>query len=1090
MITQAHTYSPSTNIIRDVETPFDYIVTSNSDQIFNSLISGYLQDAKRSLNIIGSYGTGKSSFLLALRHSLTKKHNYFNRYESELKALPTFAFIPVVGEYESIISAFSTTFSFENKSNDSKGLIKHIEGYYNNLAKDGKGLAIVVDEFGKFLEYVIKHNPEKELYFLQQLAELANDSSKNILFITALHQGFDAYAFELDKVKKNEWTKVGGRFKDLPFNEPVEQLLLLASNRLNDRKYKLPKGFKDLFELISQSKTFPLNDYFSLEMAEKLYPFDMLSAAILTLSLQKYGQNERSLFSFLEGQEYLNINDFDHTQKTYYNLGLVYDYLIYHFHSLIVSRHNEYHHQWTAIRSGLERVEGIYEDINTVEIAQYIVKIIGLLNIFASSSATINSTFLINYVHYTLKVPKKRVKDILGELEKKHKVIIYRRHLFRYYLTEGSDVDLDQELAKAEALIQEVSNIVGKLNEHFSFPYVLARSYYFETGTPRFFKFMLTDALQQPIPEGEIDGYINLVVSDNTTDKEIILTSKKNKEAVLYGHYKNIEDIKHWLLEIEKIKSVHNAHKEDKILVRELNDLEQHYKQKLEESILSGLYGNNEHLDWYFGGEKLTIKNRRGFNKNISKICAQVYSSTPKVHFEMVNKTKLSGAMQNARKKLIRAMVENPNESNLGFPDKKFPPEKSIYMTLLQQTGIHSVQNHVGIFQKPNEESLIELWDVCEKFLDSTKPSKRRISDLVETLSSKPFKLKKGLIDYWLPIFLYIKKDEYALFGVHGFVPNISAENLELIVKNPDKYFIKAFDLDNIKLSIFNSYRELLQQETELKPKTNTFIEAIKPFLSFYQDLPYYSRQTNKISKKAKLLRKAIENAKDFEKTFFEDFPQALGYTLLDIERDKEKLKLYIKELKQVIRELREAFDTLIGRFEQSLMSYLGITSSTPFTEYKPAIEDRYKTLKTHLLLHKQKIFSQRLRASMDNSKEWLLSLAQTCLGKKLSQISDKEVPLLFDNLESLLYELDKLNNVRLQDIDTDKEYAFELSITSFTGKLTTASKLIRLSKDNKEMLEKQEQSIRDVLKSGDRKLNIAILAKLLQNELNDEQQE
>ena len=63
----------------------------------------------------------------------------------------------------------------------------------------------------------------------------------NILFITTLHQGFNDYAHGLNKTQRNEWDKVKGRLKEITFNEPVEQLLLLAAERISSRQGKIKK---------------------------------------------------------------------------------------------------------------------------------------------------------------------------------------------------------------------------------------------------------------------------------------------------------------------------------------------------------------------------------------------------------------------------------------------------------------------------------------------------------------------------------------------------------------------------------------------------------------------------------------------------------------------------------------------------------------------------------------------------------------------------------------------------------------------------------------------------------------------------------
>ena len=72
---------------------------------------------------------------------------------------------------------------------------------------------MIIDEFGKYLEHAAKHNPEAELYFIQQLAEIANEKESSLYLITTLHQSFDSYAFGLNLQQRKEWDKVSGRLK-------------------------------------------------------------------------------------------------------------------------------------------------------------------------------------------------------------------------------------------------------------------------------------------------------------------------------------------------------------------------------------------------------------------------------------------------------------------------------------------------------------------------------------------------------------------------------------------------------------------------------------------------------------------------------------------------------------------------------------------------------------------------------------------------------------------------------------------------------------------------------------------------------------
>src|SRR3990172_12159518 len=278
MTTTAYRYSQSVNIIRDINTSLNYIPTPNAKQVFNQLINNYNLGI-HSFNIVGAYGSGKSIFLWALEKNLNEKINYFGKLNGQLSEIQSFEFVPIIGEYKSVIASFIKRFSNNKNLNlETYDLVKQVDRFYNSLKKSNKGLVIVIDEFGKFLEYASKNNPEDEIYFIQQLAEYVNDTGKNILLITTLHQDFNAYALDLTRSQKREWDKVKGRLKELTFNEPVEQLLYLASDRLatTNNKYKKTKDFSKLFFCIKKARAFPLRDYFSEIFAEKLLPFDIL----------------------------------------------------------------------------------------------------------------------------------------------------------------------------------------------------------------------------------------------------------------------------------------------------------------------------------------------------------------------------------------------------------------------------------------------------------------------------------------------------------------------------------------------------------------------------------------------------------------------------------------------------------------------------------------------------------------------------------------------------------------------------------------------------------------------------------------------
>lgn len=891
-------FTTSTNIIRDSSRNINYIPTPNANKVVNQ-ISNDFKRGLRSFNIIGSYGTGKSSFLWALQQSLNGKKKIF---DLNLLQAPRVEVINFIGEYKSITSAFADHFDVNLNKQPNEAIFSEIFNHYHKLGKKNPLLLLVIDEFGKFLEYAADNTPEKELYFIQQLSEFANNPDHNIILVTTVHQNFDAYAFKLNNSQKQEWSKVKGRFKEITFNEPVEQLLYLASEHLKKQNridHNTEQSIKTALTLFKKSKAYSINTGYASEVATKLFPLDLVAANILTISLQRYGQNERSLFSFLEATDQTGINNHDSRKNGFYNVASVHDYLIFNFYSFINSRYNPDFTIWTSIKGALETVERAF-DGNTLDHSK-IIKTIGLLNITASQGADLGREFLEKYARVALGIeqPNKIIEALEGK-----RIILFRKYSNRFVLTEGTDLDIPSALIEAGNKVSEIVNVPYLLNKYYQLPPVIAKAYSYLNGTPRLFEFKISDRPISEIPKDEVDGFINLIFNEKLDINLVQQASAEQDEAILYGYYRNSKTIKNLLFEIEKTKRVIDENSHDKAALKELHHILLHQKNLLNHFILHNLYSHNQELTWFHQGEEVVISSKREFNQKLSEICNVVYPNTPKFRNELVNKHKISNSIHVAKKNFLRALVDNYNQPDLGFEKEKFPPEKTIYLTLLKENGLKLYSDDLNFVTHVSRKStFVHLWNYSNDFLNSAKLNRKSILEFIEPLKKRPFKLKQGLIDFWVATFLFIKRDDFALFGSSGFIPYITDEVLELLIKYPEDYEIKTFDIAGVKLDIFNSYRIFLNQQSKEKISNQTFIETIKPFLTFYKGLSEYSKNTTRLRKETLLIRTAIANAKDPEKAFFEDFPTALGYNIEAIQNSKTNLKAYIEKLHDSIRE-------------------------------------------------------------------------------------------------------------------------------------------------------------------------------------------
>jgi len=1074
------TFSPSVNIERDQSKDFTYIVTSNAHQIYDQLIRNR-ESGIHSFSIIGSYGTGKSSFLIALKkHFQDKNTQYFEPLNGHFSDVTNFHFDFIVGRYGSLITQLAQFLNLDENASEEE-VLKHIDRKHKNLKKKKTFWFLVVDEFGKNLEYAAKENPEKELYFIQLLSEYANEQDKNLYFITSLHQAFDSYANGLNLQQRKEWDKVRGRLKELTFNEPVEQLLYIASEYLkNGNKSGNQASLEQLTRIIETSRAFPLQNELDIELAQNLYPLDPLSAATLTLTLQKYGQNERSLFTFLQSEEFLGVNDYDKNSHPFYNLSCVYDYLIHNYHYFLSSKYNPHYIQWNALKKALERVESVIKK-DTLS-AKKIVKSIGLLNIFVGEGAKIDLEFLRQYAAISMGI--ENVDEVIYRLEKKQ-ILRYRSYKQQFILFEGTDFDIEYELQNVINKIDPITDVVTPLKNHFDLPYLPAKRIYYEQGTPRFFELKFSNQPVLESPEQPIDGYINLIFDVDT--KSVQKKSRDLGAPILYGVFKNTDQIKEQLFRIKQIKYLIEEVVEtsDKVARRELQDMLQFQIDELNDTVLENIYiGRGSNIDWVFNGLKRSINNARSLNNTLSEICEKVYWKTPKFKNELINKENVSPAIYRPRKELLKRLIKRTNEKDLGFLEDAFPAEKTIYLSLLKKTDIHREKDGQWKLGGPeSSKGFDDLWKASENFFESTKTGKRRITDFIDTLEKPPFGLKKGFIELWVPIYLIIKKGDFALFQDESYITELNYDIINLVYRNPKLFEIKAFHISEVKKKLFARYRAMLNQDSAAGFTNETFVETVKPFLLVYNELNEYGRNTDRISVPAQRLRDAIKSATDPEQAFFEQFVTALGYTELNDLKSDKAIQQFVYDLDKCIDEIKYSYSRLIKRIEECLLESLYLEDKE-YEEYKGIIESRYESLSAYKLIPHQKKLLGRLLSPQPGRKEWIEAVAFAVLDKPLSKLEDEEEPMLMERLSRRIEELDNLQELNKLDVDQKTEEAYKFRLQQFNKESFDRNFKVKKEKIDKES--NRIQKLRTLL-TNDKDLNTALLLKLIEEQQNHE---
>ena len=1072
----ARTFSLSASIENGFTEGMQYLVTPNAQKAIHNIVNDF-KSGIHSFTIIGSYGTGKSSFLLALESDLkqTKKQKYLLDAQN-ISSAKSFEILNIVGDYSEMSTLLSKALNVEGNANS---ILDSLKNYYIQCQKNEKFLLIVVDEFGKVLEHAAKNNPEKELYFLQKLSELVNVPTRQMMLLTTLHQNFGAYAKGLTEAQANEWTKVKGRFKEITFVEPIEQLLHLASAQLKEEnRNRTAQNIEQLY-LLAKDTGFVSKD-FPIETAHQLFPLDLFSAYAITTAIQRYGQNERSLFSFLSARGSNSIAVFESKAHLTYNLPKVYDYVLYNFYSYLKDANTD-SMSWSTIQVSIERVEG--QDWNSEEEmfhAVNLVKAIGLLNLFGSAGFKLTSSNLVLYAKEAMAIDN--AESVIQKLIAK-KIIRYAVYKERLMLFEGTDVDIEAAIREAGVMVSRPVTFVDELNVFFNHRISPVKAHFYQKGTPRFFDYLICEEPQNIIPTGDTDGIVELIFSTNKNAlADIKKLSSETDHALVFAYFTNTEEIVEHLYNIKKYVYLleHVLDKNDRVAVNEIHKLKEYEETLLNKAISDNLFSYKNRVIWVFDGKEQTVESHRDFNQLLSKVCDEIYCKTPVMINELFNKHKISGTISQARKSYLNALTEHYAEKEMGFPEDKFPPEKTIYFSLLLNTGLH--QN--GDFaDEPTNIGFMPLWDACEEFLQSTENKARKVSELIKMLSAQPYKLKQGFLDFWIPTYLFIKRQDFALYDASkgAFMPNVNMEFFDLLQKHPSDFEIKKFAVDGVKLGFFNQYRRFINLGEEFSITNSSFIETIKPFLSFYVRLDDYTKHTRKFDHESTMkFRDVLAKAKDPEKAFFEELPEALGFDQAKLKQE-EFIREYGNIIQRAIKELRSCYTQLIDRIEERLVDELGL-QNYEYVDYVKEVRERLANVKAYLLTDKQREFYHHVMTEYDNRTQWYQSICYTILEQRLDALRDEQEDKLVDDLVYLFRECEKYADISMKVGDTDKNEAYSFDMVTNKGTNIRTQTYVLPEKD-KRKADELERKINQLL-SGDDNVDVCTLLSILNKKM------
>lgn len=796
-----------------------------------------------------------------------------------------------------------------------------------------RGVLLIVDELGKLLEFAAAHPNAADIYLLQEIAEFANRSADTpLVIIGILHQAFERYATFLDNVTQQEWAKIQGRFEDIPFQEPpTQQLHLLARALVHERGVRetvAPAVQADLPRILAAGWCPPTMaaDTFS-ELVLRAYPLHPTAFVALPLIFRRLAQNERSIFAYLASHEPKGFQEFlpQHQLPAFIRLPDLFDYVAANFQGRLYASG-----RGRVLAETLDRLSGL-SALSDLESA--LLKSIGLLNWLGETSHLQPTE---EALIAALDGGAHREADIREALQalRQRSLIVYRRFNRTYAIWQGSDVDIEDSLQHAYQHLSRAFSPAALLQTYLPPRPLVARRHSYHTGTTRAFEVRYADAhtdyealLSKP---AEASGLIALCLPHTVGDEQAFLDWAREPEIaaradVVIGIAQPAPRLLELLYELLALQWVYEHTPElrdDTVARREWrarrDDVEMFIRQHLETT-----FGLQQLADcrWYHCGQEVTSLVGKNLTAFLSTVCDNLYSATPRLWNELINRRQLSSQAAAARRNLIEAMLTRPHQPALGISG--YPPERSMYESLLRESGLHRQdQSGQWHFAPPSSDDPLGLrptWEAIADYIFAAPMSIRPLQGLFERLQAPPYGLTDGVLPVLLCAFYLVHQHEMTLYREGTLLPEPGIADWEVLLRRPDLFALAGCRLEGARLVVLGRLARSLNVEAAVMPVVRELLRRLKT-------LPEYAWHTQRLPEQALRLRQAIEGARSPEQLLFVELPEALGLPPFDETQDTPPATdEFFERLNEALLALSKATPNLRAWARDQLLSACGL---------------------------------------------------------------------------------------------------------------------------------------------------------------------
>lgn len=1045
----------SINVADDYDDPRSsdhYVVTNLVNETLGRISNGLQpSSSQRAWRVTGDYGTGKSSFALALTriaagHSERLPPDLRSMICKQLKLVP----VMVTGELEPIRSSILTAIRETEKRSfgkiDCEGVLHSNDELLNLLdrlgdriraEKIGDGLLLVLDELGQNLRYAAQFPDNDDIFLLQRLGEKAVRSNGSALMVVALlHQGFASYSAAAGSISKKEWDKVSGRYEEIVFAQPIEQTAVLLAETLGIQETLLPKKIclrmravmrralkSSLYGSLAAEKSL-------ISIAPRLFPLNPVVLPALVALFRKFGQNERSIVSFLNSFEPFGLRAFAERQTIgpkFFGLSDLYDYFKANMSQLCAG---PYRARWHIAESVVDR------SAQYGKTAENILKSAALLNMI-DDPALPPTREVILASELEFDAPK-NIEELVSDLRLLHE----RGTVKSLSLWPHTSANLEDLLRQADQAMGNLNPPMASVLSYLPEKVLVARRHYVETGNLRHFSVRYVHAmdagkaLRATVSEPGADGAIIVIVPFSAEEQHMAFQLPEIQtlpnhvvcgvSPPIAGVSHLISDLKHWEWVRKNSRELSFDQFARDYVRAEIEHLKASLRREL--AFLTDFAVDRKHpIRWIYKGRDIHVEEHRGIGGYLSVICEELYPDCPIVLNELINRRVTSPSGSRARTLLVEALATRSAEKCLGLDDNRNPPELAIYLSVLREGRLHVPNGESWRFVSHAEMSE----DPCR-----LAPSLKRIHELLvdadldrvpveriyDELRRPPLGVRDGLTPLLIAVYLAAHWQETSVYEDGTFLLKVGGDEFKRLSKEPEAFALQHCSISGVRLEVYHQLGLVLGTKVNQRPNVLT---VVRPLVAFALSLSDYVKHLQgSLSQQTRKVRDILLNTRQPVTLLFKELPQALGLPVVKTKTfGGDHVTEFVTRLTEAVAELREAYPRLLIRIRTAMLDAFGIGES--WEEFRCLIAARSAAVTFRIVDLDLKVFMLRLGDTVLTDTQWIESVA-TLIAKRAPKRwcdRDEEVFLIhltefvqrFKRAESIGFNGNVVDNERLK---------------------------------------------------------------------------